>query len=391
MRVVVLHARQPLLVDLLETFPPDRFEVSVLTEAEPAAVFRPGTPNLAPVVHAPRAEWHERMASMSRDGDAPEIVTNDEYCTVECARLRERAGLTSRHPATLGAYRDKVVMKSVLAEAGVDVPRHLALDEVPDVSADALVSELGLPLVVKPREESNNRGVEVIDGRARLDAWLAERDALAGWEAEAFVAGRMLHANALVDDGAVTPMLVGEYTSSLLGLGWGRPVGGVTVADPVAAVGHELNERVVAALGAGGRFVVHTEFVVTEDGRAVVLETAARAPGALVSEMAFLHAGVQLEKANLRVQAGEPAPARRDTGLHAAWMWFPLPAERPERLHRPALRSDYRLQLLPEGTFLAASLLVWNPDPEALRADLADLEREPVVSPPRPPAPHTTS
>jgi biotin carboxylase len=387
-RVVVLHARQPILVDLLETFPPDRFDVSVLTDAEPAEVFRRGTPNVAPIVRAPRAEWHERIAA---GGGAVEIVTNDEYCTVECARLRERAGLARRHPAALAAYRDKVAMKSVLARAGVDVPRHVALDAAPAVSADALVAELGLPLVVKPREESNNRGVEVIADRARLDAWLAERDGLGGWEAEEFVAGRALHANALVVDGAVTPMLVGEYTSSLLGLGWGRPVGSVTVAGPLAAVGHELNERVVAALGADGRFVVHTEFVLTEDGRAVVLETAARAPGALVSEMAALHVGVQLEKAHLRVQAGEPAPAPRATGQHAAWMWFPFPPQGPERLHRPALRSDYRLQLLPEGTFLAAGLLLWNADPEALRADLADLEREPVVSPPRPPAPHTTS
>lgn len=388
MRVVVLHARQPILVDLLETFPPDRFEVSVLTEAAPTEAFRAGTPNVAPVVRAPRAAWEETLRA---DGRRPEIVTNDEYCTVECARLRERTGLASRHPATLAAYRDKVVMKSVLREAGVDVPWHIALDEARDVSADALAAELGLPLVVKPREESNNRGVEVIADAAALGAWLAGRDGLDGWEAETFVAGRTLHANALVDDGTVTPMLVGEYTSSLLGLGHGRPVGSVTVDGPLAQVGRELNERVIAALGADGRFVVHTEFVVTGDGRAVVLETAARAPGALVSEMAVLHTGVQLEKANLRIQAGEPAPAPRDTGQHAAWMWFPFPEARPERLRRPSLRSDYRLQLLPEGTFLAAALLMWNRDPEALRADLADLERDPVVSPPGPPAPRTTS
>jgi hypothetical protein len=138
-----------------------------------------------------------------------------------------------------------------------------------------------------------------------------------------------------------------------------------------------LNERVIRALGADGRFVVHTELVLTESGRAVVLESAARAPGALVSEIAAIHAGVQLEKVNLRLQAGEAAPRPQPTGQHAAWLWFPTSGRVPDRARRAALRSDHRLQIMPTGTFPAASYMAWGTDREALGRDLSALLAHP--------------
>lgn len=381
--VVVLQAMQPLGADLLASFPAEDFDVRVLTSGEGPAPFRPGTANLAPVEAAARDAWEQRLRDLARQHEGRiELVTNDEYCLLDCAALRAALCLPARHPAGLEAYRDKVAMKERVAAVGVDVPRHVALGAGGAATADRLIAELELPLVVKPRREANNRGVEVIAERAHLAAWLTGRDGLGDWQAEAFVAGRQCHANALVEDGRITPLLVGEYTDSLLALGRGAPVGSITLAadDAATHAGVRLNERVLAALGTDGRFVVHTEFVLTTDGRAVLLETAARAPGALVSEMAALHVGVHLEQANLRAQAGAPSPRPRATGLHAAWVWFPTAPDAGVTVRRPQLRSDYRLQLLPAGSPLGASLVAWNADAAALRADLADLHAHPVTA-----------
>lgn len=100
--------------------------------------------------------------------------------------------------------------------------------------------------------------------------------------------------------------------------------------------------------------------------RLVVLETAARAPGGLVSDIAVLHIGVHLEQLNLMLQAGEPAALPAPTDVHAAWLWFP----RTGQDRRPrAPRCEHRLEALPPTSPIAWSLLAWDPDPERLREE----------------------
>ncbi len=331
-RVFVLHSRQFLTTDPAEAFPPDRFDVVVLTDADPGSVLREdvGNPDVR-VVRADREEWE----AVVRSAPGAQVVSNDEYCVVECARLRVATGLPARHPADLEGYRDKVLMKRRLAAAGVAVPRHLTLEPAVTSSgavADHVVASVGLPAVVKPRDEANSRGVEVLHDRQALLAWLARHDGETGWQVDEYVTGALGHVNALVRHGDVQPVQVGGYLGPLLGFEHGRVLGGWSVphASAQAAAAHELNERVVRALGADGDFVVHTEFATTPDGRLVVLETAARAPGALVSEVARVHAGVQLEVANLRLQAGLPVPEPDRTGTRqGGWLWLPvMPGQR---------------------------------------------------------------
>ncbi|MBO3095136.1 ATP-grasp domain-containing protein [Cellulomonas dongxiuzhuiae] len=390
-RVVVLHSRQPLTTNPAEAFPPDRFEVVVLTDADPATVFREDVEaSVEQVVHAGRDEWE----SIVRSAPGAEVVSNDEYCLVECARLRAATGLPARHPAHLDGYRDKVLMKRRLEAAGVPVPRYLAFEPAVTSSralADCVVATVGLPAVVKPRREANSRGVEVLSDVEAVLGWLVRHDGETGWQVDEFVDGPLGHVNALVRQGDVRPVQAGRYLGPLLGFERGRVLGGWTLpADsPQAVVAHELNERVVRALGADGDFVVHTEFATTPDGRLVVLETAARAPGAAVSELARVHAGVQLEVAHLRLQAGLPvAEPDRTSGRHAAWLWLPvLPGQRwagtPEVV--AGLGSDVEVHVFRAGrdgnvgtdVRLGAAVLVTRTDPGELAHDVDVLRRAP--------------
>ncbi|MBO3089500.1 ATP-grasp domain-containing protein [Cellulomonas dongxiuzhuiae] len=390
-RVVVLHSRQPLTTNPAEAFPPDRFEVVVLTDADPATVFREDVEaSVEQVVHAGRDEWE----SIVRSAPGAEVVSNDEYCLVECARLRAATGLPARHPAHLDGYRDKVLMKRRLEAAGVPVPRYLAFEPAVTSSralADCVVATVGLPAVVKPRREANSRGVEVLSDLEAVLGWLARHDGETGWQVDEFVDGDLGHVNALVRQGDVRPVQAGRYLGPLLGFERGRVLGGWTLpADsPQAVAAHELNERVVRALGADGDFVVHTEFATTPDGRLVVLETAARAPGAAVSELARVHAGVQLEVAHLRLQAGLPVPEPAGTaGRHAGWLWLPvLPGQRwggvPEVV--PDLGSDVEVHVFRAGrdgntgpdVRLGTAVLLTGTDPGALARDVDVLRRAP--------------
>lgn len=371
-QLVVLQLVQPIGGDVEMAFPADRFETRILTGGPSEDAVRPWVPTTVSVESKPREAWAERLRELADRGPL-EVVTNDEFCLELCAELRRRLGLPARVEVPFDSYRDKVAMKRALAAAGVPVPAFLALDPVPPAS-EAAVEEvfrtLGPRVVVKPRREANNRGVVPIASREELRRWLGAHAGEAGWEAERFVEGGVFHANAAVEDGEVTPLLVGEYLGSPLELEEGGPIGSATVPGdaPVAEDARTLNRRVVEALGGGGRFVIHTEFVREPSGRLVVLETAARAPGGLVSDIATLHVGVHLEQLNLMMQAGEPAPAPVPSGVHSAWLWFPRIGAGDTR--PPAPSCEHRLEALPASSPIAWSLIAWDSDPERLRRAL---------------------
>lgn len=377
--VVVLHAKQAIGPGLRAAFPAyDGRRVLVWTSGDVAWAFRDGTCPDGVTVEPLPADAADRLRAASREGRV-EVVTNDEYCLRPCAQLRAATGLPARLPADLDAWTDKVCMKEHLRAAGVATPEFVALDPVPGPSEGPRVADrVGLPLVVKPRREANNRGIGVLRSLAELAAWLEEHAGQPGWEAESHVEGRLHHANALVVDGRLAPVLVGTYTAPLLAFNAGRPAGGVTLPEdhPDAAAGRSLNARVVAALGGQGSFVVHTEFFVTPAGEAVFLEVAARAPGALVPEMAEVSAGVHLERASFLLQAGEEVAPPRPSGRHAAWLWFP----KPEALPDPAafgrcLRSAHTLEVQRVGPYFAPlALLAWNADHGCLLRDLDEAQ-----------------
>jgi hypothetical protein len=371
-QLVVLHLVQPLGSDLAAAFPADRFETRILTGGPREEAVRPWVPVSVPVESAPVESWEGRLRELAGRGPL-EVVTNDEYCLERCAGLRRRLGLPARLEVPFDSYRDKVAMKRALADARVPVPAFRALDPVPPASEGAaaeILAALGPRVVVKPRREANNRGVAALDSSAALARWLGAHAGESDWEVEAFVEGEAFHANAVVEDGRVTPLLVGAYVGSPLALESGGAIGSVTIpADAqVAEEARALDRRVVEALGGGGRFVIHTEFVREPSGRLVVLETAARAPGGLVSEVAALHIGVHLEGLNLLLGAGEPTVAPSPTGVHAAWLWFPRTGDDTPRPRAPL--CEHRLESLPPQSPIAWSLLAWDPDPARLRAEV---------------------
>ncbi|MER6565186.1 hypothetical protein ABT288_03070 [Streptomyces sp. NPDC001093] len=379
---VILHSRQPLTTDPTATFDPAHWDTVVLTDAEADAVTREDVPGQVPAVHhAPRGEWAAAIRSLAADRPV-QIVTNDEYSLIACAELRAEFGLPARHPARPAHYIDKVLMKERLAAAGVRVPRFLALtDGVPDPeTGTALVTaRIGLPAVAKPRREANSRGVGILHTESELRAWFAGHAGEPGWQIEEYLDGTFHHVNSVVRDGVPTPVQTGTYLGPLLDLPSGRRLGGWTVPhdSELALRAHELNRDVVAALGGEGAFVVHTEFAVTRDDELVVVEVAGRAPGALVSELARLHAGLNLEEVNLALQAGLPVPEPRPTGTQAAWVWIPvMPGERYR--HTPETTSERLVHVRQAARqthtgasgALGVSVLLWHTDPDILAADV---------------------
>ncbi|HEX6873305.1 MAG TPA: hypothetical protein VF163_19590 [Micromonosporaceae bacterium] len=224
--VFVLQAVQPLTTDPGAAASWPDCEMVVLADRAGSPFREDVLPLPHRVVQVPVAGWREAIVRQAA-GRSFDVVTNDEYALLACRLLRAEFGLAPRHPDGLIGYLDKVVMKQRLSEAGVDTPRYVALEPVVavDGTAEALVFELGLPMVAKPRQEANSRGVVVLATVDEVHDWLRRRDGQSGWQVEEFVAGPQYHVNAVVCDGSVVPVQVGRYLGPLLELPQGRRLG----------------------------------------------------------------------------------------------------------------------------------------------------------------------
>lgn len=264
------------------------------------------------------------------------IVSASEVDVIRAARLRRKLGLPGQDMASALAYRDKMLMKSILADRGVAVPAMARLD-----GPEALVRfarRVGFPVVVKPRLGGGSVGVRKLSGdqdladMARaLPAAIAERGPMM---AEQWVDGRFLTVDGLMANGRVlqiwpsftTANLEAVSSRSLLYshmLTRGDPTRR-RVADFVASAIAELPpiEEVTA---------FHAEVFLRPDGSFRLCEIACR-PGGCghvpVYELAF---GINLYAETLRGQAGLPRllPSLEDIhSSNAGFVWFPPRAGR---------------------------------------------------------------
>jgi biotin carboxylase len=105
-------------------------------------------------------------------GDLVAVFTEGADVEVTVAEAARAAGLPGVDPAAARICNDKVAFRRVCAEAGLPGPRY---GEVRDgAGARALVEDIGLPVIVKPRDSSGSRGTVRVDRADDLGAAVAE-------------------------------------------------------------------------------------------------------------------------------------------------------------------------------------------------------------------------
>jgi len=262
------------------------------------------------------------------------VASTSEDDVLRAARLRDRLGVPGQDTAGATAYRDKVVMKRLLRDAGLRVPSFAAVDGPLDL-LDFLDAEDG-PVVVKPRTGAGAEGVSILRGPADLDAFLARQSTsevpfLPGqWMAEGFVHGDFFHVDGIMRGGRILHCWPSQYNS-----GVAEHLQGQTQLSSVLLGADDdrtpllrgLAAEVVAALPPAAQpLAFHLEAWLGADGSPVVCEIASRAGGALIAEAYERSFGVHLAKEGLRAQCGsaltltdQPAGPESLTG----WVLFP--------------------------------------------------------------------
>ena len=258
-------------------------------------------------------------ARIIESSDCRGIITLSEVDMLRAAGLRTRYDLPGLKLETARRFRDKVLMKTRLREAGFRVPRFLPVESGLDAMAAA--EEFGYPFVVKPRLGGGSIGARVVRDEAALRELLGTglRSTFytpAHLEAEEFVRGDLHHVDGLVLDGAVRLHTVSKYRSDLLEF---STVVSTRMVDQRSTTAHRLTGYTFSVLDELGllRPGTHSYFhceVFTAPGGPVLCEVAARPGGLGIVDQVDTYHGVRTFELLLAATFGQSDGAAAPDG-----------------------------------------------------------------------------
>ena len=262
-------------------------------------------------------------AIVAADGAVPldAVVAVDDRGAVAAALASQRLGLRHNPPDAVAATRDKLVMRGRLDGGEVPQPAYVPLgaDAGPAAVADA-VARVGLPCVIKPTTLSGSQGVLRADTveeavavveRVRAIATCATDDSRPTLLLERFVAGPEVAVEGLLTDGELTVLALFDKPDPLDG-----PAFEETIYVTPSRLGPTDVDAVVTTTAAACRALgltqgpVHAEIRV-HDGRARVIEVAARTIGGLCARTLTFSTGRTLEQLVLAQALGRPLRTTR--------------------------------------------------------------------------------
>jgi biotin carboxylase len=308
-------------------------DVVIATEEAHALQGLMGARSLEIPLHDPRRAAEVIVA---HDDVAPldAVVAVDDAGTLVAAEAASRLGLRHNPPGAVAAARDKLALRSRLAAFEVPQPvfsplaAHASTEEVATV-----VTAVGLPCVIKPTTLSGSQGVLRADtinealsiaARVRRIATAAGVDPEAPLLVERFAPGPEVAVEGLVVAGEFRMLAVFDKPDPLDGPAFEETI----YVTPSRLAASDLAAALAAtgaAVSALGLFEgpVHAEIRV-RDGRAVVIEVAARTIGGLCARALSFSTGRSLEEIVIAHALGRPLGPTGALGASGVLM-VPIP------------------------------------------------------------------
>lgn len=228
------------------------------------------------------------------------IIALDESDLLRAARLRERLNLPGQGLESAIAYRDKVMMKSLVSKY-VSCPAFRRLTS--PLHLYDFILEHGLPVVVKPFDGMGSMNTDIIRTPEQLDdVW---EHGLGG--VESYVEGEMYEIDGLMVGQEIRFASVGKYSCKPLEilqkecfvelLSSGSPF--------FQRLVYEV-QKVIEALPSPGISTFHCELFHTQDDELVLCEIASRTAGGRISESISAMYNIDLNREWVRGQCGLP-------------------------------------------------------------------------------------
>jgi hypothetical protein len=262
-----------------------------------------------------------------RHGEPTRIVALKEDDLLVGAALRERWNVPGPRTEQVLPFRDKLVMVTAVARAGLPVPGFAPAPDADSVLAFAEAH--GWPVVVKPTTGSSSLGVVRVDGPAELAGLCLEEGPHL---VQTFNPHPIFHVDGSFDGDRVSVVRTSRYLNNCMDFRGGTVLGSVEESDPrtqqlvadfAARVLHALTDRPT---------VFHLEvFVDRESGTCTFLEIGARVGGAEIPLLWREVHRLDLMEVAFRNQLAQPPaviPPLGDDEV-GGWLLVPAPERRP--------------------------------------------------------------
>jgi biotin carboxylase len=323
------------------------------------------------------------------------IIAVDDSGSLLAARASAALGLAHNAPDAAEAARDKFIMRTLLARAGVPSPPFQRYSTGDDLHA--LAEQVAYPCVVKPLRLNGSRGVirantprEFVAAATRLAALLETIDPTLGpkpFLVEQFISGFEVALEGLLDHGALQVLALFDKPDPLDGPFFEETlyVTPSRLPEPTQAAIARCAADAAAALGLR-EGPMHAELRVNEQGPWIV-ELAGRSIGGLCSKTLRFGTDVSLEELILRQACGMLIESTARTSAAGGVMMIPIPGagllKRVEGVAESAAvpgveevditaRIHYPIVPLPEGDSYLGFIFARAATPDEVEAALRE-------------------
>lgn len=124
------------------------------------------------------------------------VIASTEKSVVPAALLQSQLNISGNSISTAVACRDKLQMKIAIAQAKFPLAAYKLI--VPTTTADELIAELQLPIVIKERASSGSRGLYIAYNKDELVSHMS-----VGCLAESFINGKELSIESFIHNGKI--------------------------------------------------------------------------------------------------------------------------------------------------------------------------------------------
>ena len=323
------------------------------------------------------------------------IIAVDDSGSLLAARASAALGLAHNAPDAAEAARDKFIMRTLLARAGVPSPPFQRYTTGDDLHALAELVEY--PCVVKPLRLNGSRGVirannprEFVAAATRLAALLQTIDPTLGpkpFLVEQFIPGFEVALEGLLDHGALQVLALFDKPDPLDGPFFEETLYVTPSRLPQATQAAIARCAADAAAALGLREgPMHAELRVNDQGPWIV-ELAGRSIGGLCSKTLRFGTDVSLEELILRQACGMPIESTARTSAAGGVMMIPIPGagllKRVEGVAESAevpgveeiditARVNYPIVPLPEGDSYLGFIFARGETPVEVEAALRE-------------------
>jgi len=235
------------------------------------------------------------VAHVMRSTKIDRVIALDDYEVRKVAMLREVFRMPGMGQTTARHFHDKLAMRIQARRAGIPNPTFTALFN-DHVVNDFLAKNPG-PWFLKRREDAGAHGIrKATDPESFWQLVHSFGEKRHTYLAECYVSGDVYHVDTLTVDGKVLFTRVSQYLTPPFDVAHG---GGIfqsctlELHDPIHKELEELNIKVLHGFGML-HGASHSEFIRSEDGKYVFLETSARVGGAHLADMVCVASGVNL-------------------------------------------------------------------------------------------------